>query len=278
MGSGSLARLRIAFLLLGVALLAPLLFLVRAAEVRFETQRQLRHEMVAERIFDEMETELTALLERESQRPSSAYDVVHTRVESWAPFVVGYFKRDITGPHLLAQAQLSPTRASRTRDAITTLFEGAAAPLKEQWLHERALQRTRQPVQAEKEEYKALGRVQNSRTNLPGTHSTSESRKRSPARKSMRFKQRKHRPSRPNPSPAMDSLHSTDSLRSGAPAPTQENLSAQTAGSKQDTAQVLRQLNRAGKKRKSARRKRPPQAPSTSRPTSDDPLSGMEGL
>src|SRR4051794_27330780 len=76
----ALTRLRIAFVLLAAALLAPLALLARSMELRFEAQRRLRHEIVAERIFDEMERELTALLATESARPTEAYNAASTRV------------------------------------------------------------------------------------------------------------------------------------------------------------------------------------------------------
>lgn len=112
-----LARLRLAFLALAAALLAPLWALLNAAEERLEVQRRLRHEMVAERIFDELERELTSLLERESQRPSSAYDQ-HTSPASWAPFVVGYFTADTLGQHYVAEQEIGASRRAALDKAI----------------------------------------------------------------------------------------------------------------------------------------------------------------
>ncbi|HTU58807.1 MAG TPA: hypothetical protein VMF89_10245, partial [Polyangiales bacterium] len=107
MDGRALTRLRIAFLLLGAALLVPLALLLRSVDSRLEAQRRLRHELVAERIFDEMEGELTALLSREEARPSDAYVGAGTRVENWAPFVVGYFTRDARGAQIVAKPQLA---------------------------------------------------------------------------------------------------------------------------------------------------------------------------
>ena len=84
-----LTRLRLYFFALGAVLLAPLGFLLSAMDDRVQAQRRLRHEVVAERIFDELERELTLVLESEALRPSSAYEAA-TRIEAWAPFVVGY--------------------------------------------------------------------------------------------------------------------------------------------------------------------------------------------
>lgn len=113
MDGRALIRLRIAFLLLGAALLLPLALLLRSVDMRLEAQRRLRHELVAERIFDEMEGELSALLAREDARPSDAYAGTSTRVENWAPFVVGYFTRDRRGVQIVAKPQLAPERLHR---------------------------------------------------------------------------------------------------------------------------------------------------------------------
>jgi hypothetical protein len=113
----ALNRLRLAFVGLGVALLLPLALLVRSAAERLEEQRKLKHQVVAERIFDEMERELAALLEHERARPTSAYGTTQTRVESWDPFVVGYFTRDSGGPNVIAGAQLTAERIARVRAA-----------------------------------------------------------------------------------------------------------------------------------------------------------------
>ncbi|HEY2733385.1 MAG TPA: hypothetical protein VGI70_05345 [Polyangiales bacterium] len=121
MRAGSLTRLRIAFVLLGAALLAPLFFLLRSMESRLETQRKLRHEIVAERIFDEMERELTSLLAREGERPSDAYDATETRTETWAPFVVGYFTRDSDRLRVIARDQLTDVRSARVERAVEQL-------------------------------------------------------------------------------------------------------------------------------------------------------------
>ncbi|MEY4577026.1 MAG: hypothetical protein RL701_1729 [Pseudomonadota bacterium] len=118
MRTASLKRLRIGFIVLAAALLTPLFFLMRSVQARLESQRRLRHEIVAERIFDEMERELTGLLVREGERPSSAYETNATRVETWAPFVVGYFMYDRTGLRVIARDQLSQERAERVAQAV----------------------------------------------------------------------------------------------------------------------------------------------------------------
>ena len=128
MDGRALTRLRIAFLLLGAALLLPLALLLRSVDSRLEAQRRLRHELVAERIFDEMEGELTALLAREDARPSAAYVDSSTRVENWAPFVVGYFTRDERGVQVVAKQQLAPARLRRLEATLRTAPAPATHP------------------------------------------------------------------------------------------------------------------------------------------------------
>ena len=141
MDGRALIRLRIAFVLLAAALLAPLGLLARSMEARLEAQRRLRHEIVAERIFDEMERELTALLATESARPSDAYSAASTRVENWAPFVVGYFTRDAAGVHVVAQSQMDDARSARLLRALPSSRVSSAEPQPPHQLHPRANER-----------------------------------------------------------------------------------------------------------------------------------------
>lgn len=122
-----LTRLRLWFVALGVLLLTPLGFLLDAVDERVEAQRRLRHEVVAERIFDELERELTALLDAESARPSAAYDEP-TRIDAWAPYVVGYFKLAADGVDLLARDQLDGVRRARLTEALGTLRGAKGQP------------------------------------------------------------------------------------------------------------------------------------------------------
>ncbi|MCP4663091.1 MAG: hypothetical protein GY856_47475, partial [bacterium] len=66
-------RIRIVFLLLATVLLVPLALVVRKALVSVEAERAMQHRTVADRIIDEMERELTALLRREEDRPFAHY-------------------------------------------------------------------------------------------------------------------------------------------------------------------------------------------------------------
>jgi hypothetical protein len=125
----ALNRMRLAFVGLGVALLLPLLLLVRSAAARLEEQRKLKHQVVAERIFDEMERELATLLEHEHARPSAAYAAAQTRVQNWDPFVVGYFTHDYTGPQVTARVQLTAGRAQRVADAARSAWQDGHQPV-----------------------------------------------------------------------------------------------------------------------------------------------------
>jgi hypothetical protein len=73
--------------------------------------------VVAERIFDELERELTLLLESESHRPSSAY-AQDTSISAWAPFIVGYFTADSSGTRYVAEDQLEVGRRARLDRAL----------------------------------------------------------------------------------------------------------------------------------------------------------------
>jgi len=119
----TLIRLRFAFVALGLALLVPLALLLRSAAGRLEEQRRLKHEVVAERIFDEMERELVALVEHERERPSGAYAATNTSARSWAPFVVGYFTYDAGGPKITARTQLTAERATLVSSAANRSWQ-----------------------------------------------------------------------------------------------------------------------------------------------------------
>jgi hypothetical protein len=112
-----IARLRLSFLALGLLLLVPLGWLMHSVNVRVEAQRRLRHQVVAERIFDELERELTRVLEQESARPSSAFDQAMPS-PSWEPYVVGYFTTDGAQNRLLDAQSLSPERRRRLSWAL----------------------------------------------------------------------------------------------------------------------------------------------------------------
>ena len=104
-------KFRAQFLLVAVALLVPTGLLVLRALESVELERRVRHETVAERLFDEMERALSEFLTREEGRPFGEYGFVYTPpgglpgelVRSplsqppTLPFVVGYFQIDPDG-------------------------------------------------------------------------------------------------------------------------------------------------------------------------------------
>ena len=113
----TLRRLRIGFVVLWVALLVPIALLMWSAESRLETQRRLRHEVVAERVFDELEREITLMLDRESRRPAYT-SLSNTDPDAWSPFVVGYFTDNGTTT-VSAEARLDAERSARVRWAVS---------------------------------------------------------------------------------------------------------------------------------------------------------------
>lgn len=113
-----LGILRLTFLGLAGLLLLPLYALKGAIDARIAAQARLRHEVVAERIFDEFERELTHVVERETTRPSSAYDSP-TDPATWAPFVTGYYVVNRQGVRLTVRDQST----AQSRDAIRARLE-----------------------------------------------------------------------------------------------------------------------------------------------------------
>src|SRR5262245_24556923 len=106
-----MARLRLVFALLALAILAATTLLARRALRAGEVERNARHEALAERLFDEMERSLSGFLRREEERPVAEYEFSSVadggaRVRSPlsrvaddpdAPFVVGWFQVDPDG-------------------------------------------------------------------------------------------------------------------------------------------------------------------------------------
>jgi signal transduction histidine kinase len=115
-----LARLRWAFLALGAALLVAVGLPLHSALSRLDEQRLIRHRMVAERVFDEAEREVSSLLQLEAKRPSDAYDAQDTDPDNWAPFVVGYYRRE-PELRLVAEDALPPARRARVRAVVSSV-------------------------------------------------------------------------------------------------------------------------------------------------------------
>ncbi len=90
----SLFKLRFLFIVLGAVLLATLAIVTSLAGRRLDEARHEREEMVASRVFDEMEREVSAFLDLENERPHYS-KLAETNPETWAPFVVGYFSEQL---------------------------------------------------------------------------------------------------------------------------------------------------------------------------------------
>jgi signal transduction histidine kinase len=122
-----LSTLRLSFCGLGAALLVAVAVLLSSALARLEDQRRLRQQMVAERVFDEAEREISSLLQHEAERDGSAYDAEDTDPERWSPFVVGYYRRD-PELHLIAEDRIGAARSMRVRTAIEGVRSALDAP------------------------------------------------------------------------------------------------------------------------------------------------------
>ncbi|HVO25704.1 MAG TPA: HAMP domain-containing sensor histidine kinase [Candidatus Margulisiibacteriota bacterium] len=88
-------RFRLIFLAFALALLAFVGLLVERALRSIALEREMRHQALAERVFDEMERGLSRLLEREEQRPPGQYTADPQPAPF--PFVMGYFQADPDG-------------------------------------------------------------------------------------------------------------------------------------------------------------------------------------
>jgi hypothetical protein len=120
----SLNRLRLAFIAIGVVLLAPLGWLLWSFDQRLEAQRRLRHEVVAERILDEVERELLRFLNEEAQRPSEAFQN-GIALDAAAPYVLGYYTKGSSG---IRDATIGGD-AAKWRRVDNSLGSKAAMPL-----------------------------------------------------------------------------------------------------------------------------------------------------
>src|SRR5436309_12946692 len=88
-------RFRLLFLVVSLVLLAPAAILVDRALRSVALERTMRHQALAERVFDEMERGLSRLLEREEARPFEQYGA-EMDVQAF-PFVIGHFQVDPDG-------------------------------------------------------------------------------------------------------------------------------------------------------------------------------------
>jgi signal transduction histidine kinase len=111
-------RFRLLLLAFSLALLALVALLVQRALRSVEIERQMRHQTVAERVFDEMERGLSEFLEREEERSFDQYD---SAVQGPVPtFVVGHFTVDPDGT-----VRIQPAPHGNEQVAVTAEIERA---------------------------------------------------------------------------------------------------------------------------------------------------------
>lgn len=101
----SLAQLRVFFFLTGCIVVGAVLTLSYAMFRKIEEAARAREEMVASRVFDELEREISAFLDGENAR-EHYQDLAQTDPALWAPFVVGYFRNGISFNRADAKQQL----------------------------------------------------------------------------------------------------------------------------------------------------------------------------
>jgi hypothetical protein len=117
----AITKLRIAFASLGIAVLSAQVWLVGAAEARVDAQRRARHEMVAERIFDELERELSSVIVQESNRAVGNIPANG----AWSPFVIGYIQQADGQDQLVTRGpdKESKDDLPRLQTALATLHQ-----------------------------------------------------------------------------------------------------------------------------------------------------------
>ena len=134
-------RLRVTIVAAALVLCLPMGLLVSRALKSVEAEKDMRHEIVAERVFDEMERELTGFLRVEEERPFEHYRYFYLPEEDAtlmrspladlpeASFVIGHFQVDVGGAVStpLVDGELVPTPVSgwepseSLHEAVTTI-------------------------------------------------------------------------------------------------------------------------------------------------------------
>jgi signal transduction histidine kinase len=127
-------RIRIALLILSLAVLLPVGLLTWRALEGLAYERTARHQVVAERAFEEMERALSEFLAREEARPAAHYrpfleesgERSPLSLPAPEPFLVGAFERTGDGS---VSSVLAPDEAAsaRVRRAVSDGFEAAPA-------------------------------------------------------------------------------------------------------------------------------------------------------
>jgi signal transduction histidine kinase len=137
--------LRIAFVLLALALAVPLGLLVSRALSSVALERATQHRVVAERVFDEMERALSRFLEREEERPFEEYRAALLLGQApGEPFLVGHFQIEPDGSFRVPEpggAGRDESRSAGKKDA----GHESAAQLEELVLQAWAVDRRERP-------------------------------------------------------------------------------------------------------------------------------------
>ncbi len=97
---GSLRNIRLLFGLVSASILLATILLIKPALDGIEAEQELRHQILADRVFDEMERELSSFLRREEERPVQHYqNAPGSSILSPKPedFVMGYFQIEPEG-------------------------------------------------------------------------------------------------------------------------------------------------------------------------------------
>jgi len=114
----SARRLRLALVALALALFVPAALLVDRALRGAEAEQAMRHQVVAERVFDEMERALSDLVEREEARPVEAFRAGGMPRLPDEPYVLAYFQIEADG----RVTSPVPARDDAALDAVAAAF------------------------------------------------------------------------------------------------------------------------------------------------------------
>jgi signal transduction histidine kinase len=120
-----LRRVRIGFVVLAVALLAPVALLLGRTLESLNRERELRHAAVASRVFDEAERLLSEFLRHEEERPADHYfrgarsggPSPLAEAPEWE-FVLGYFQLDDHGAISTPRSAGAAELAAKLREVL----------------------------------------------------------------------------------------------------------------------------------------------------------------
>jgi signal transduction histidine kinase len=155
-----MSRIRIVFVALGLLLLVPMVLLVRSALRSTNFELAARHRALAERAGDEIERELTRIIQEEEARPFGHYRFYYVPSNvaggrygllrspladaPTAPYVVGYFEIQPDGTIHTPRIPLAPELARERGDWQGPPTDGRIARMREVILHGLEAARARQ--------------------------------------------------------------------------------------------------------------------------------------